>query len=124
MLNRPVIVAINMLDVASNQGIQIDTKALQDSLGIPVIPMVAKRNSGIKELVAQISSLALCDNKFHPQLPEVSSDHQQIYQKILEASPALYSGTLHARMDCDKIDGRRSGSINNGGRKDAEIRVG
>jgi len=85
LLNRPVIVALNMLDVASNQGIQIDTKALQDSLGIPVIPMVAKRNSGIKELVAQISSLALCDNKFHPQLPEVSFDHQQIYQKILEA---------------------------------------
>src|SRR5450759_3734426 len=85
LLNRPVIVAISMLDVASNQGIQIDTKALQDSLGIPVIPMVAKRNSGIKELVEQISSLALSDNKFHPQLPEVSSDHQQIYQKILEA---------------------------------------
>ena len=85
LLNRPVIVALNMLDVASNQGIQIDTKALQDSLGIPVIPMVAKRNSGIKELVAQISSLALCGNKFHPQLPEVSFDHQQIYQKILEA---------------------------------------
>jgi len=85
LLNRPVIVALNMLDVASNQGIQIDTKALQDSLGIPVIPMVAKRNSGIKELVAQISSLALCDTQFHPQLPEVSFDHQQIYQKILEA---------------------------------------
>jgi ferrous iron transport protein B len=85
LLNRPVIVALNMLDVASNQGIQIDTKALQDSLGIPVIPMVAKRNSGIKELVEQISLLALGDNKFHPQLPEVSSDHQQIYQKILEA---------------------------------------
>jgi ferrous iron transport protein B len=85
LLDRPVIVALNMLDVASNQGIQIDTKALQDSLGIPVIPMVAKRNSGIKELVAQISSLALGDNKFHPQLPEVSFDHQQIYQKILEA---------------------------------------
>ena len=85
LLNRPVIVALNMLDVASNQGIQIDTRALQDSLGIPVIPMVAKRNSGIKELVAQISSLALCDNKFHPQLPEVSADHQQIYQEILGA---------------------------------------
>ena len=85
LLNRPVIVALNMLDVASNQGIQIDTKALQDSLGIPVIPMVAKRNSGIKELVAQIATLALGDDKFHPQLPEVSFDHQQIYQRILEA---------------------------------------
>ena len=66
LLNRPVIVAINMLDVASDQGIQIDTRALQDSLGIPVIPMVAKRNSGIKELVNQISTLASCEYKYQP----------------------------------------------------------
>jgi ferrous iron transport protein B len=84
LLNRPVVVAINMIDVASAQGTEIDTRALQDSLGIPVIPMVAKRNSGIKELVVQISSMASCENKFQPQLPEVSPDHQQIYQDILE----------------------------------------
>ena len=84
LLNRPVIVAINMLDVASNQGTQVDAKALQDSLGLPVIPMVAKRNSGIKELVDQITQLASCDQKFLPELPEVSADHLEIYQSILE----------------------------------------
>jgi ferrous iron transport protein B len=84
LLNRPVIVALNMLDVASSQGIQLDTKALQDALSLPVIPMVAKRNSGIKELVAQIALLASGDNQFHPRLPEVSADHLAIYRKILE----------------------------------------
>ncbi len=84
LLDRPVIVAINMLDVASKQGTQIDVKALQDSLGLPVIPMVAKRNSGIKELVEQITGLASCPQNFHPELPEVSADHLDIYQKILE----------------------------------------
>lgn len=84
LLNRPVVVAVNMLDVASNRGIQIDTRALEDSLGIPVIPMVAKRNSGIKELVSKISSMASCENKLRPQLPEVSSDHLQIYHDILK----------------------------------------
>jgi len=83
LLNRPVIVAINMLDVASNQGIQIDTNALQEALGIPVIPMIAKRNSGIKELVAQMTAFATCDIKYSPELPAVSEDHQQIYQDIL-----------------------------------------
>ena len=83
LLNRPVIVAINMLDVASNQGIQIDTNALQEALGIPVIPMVAKRNSGIKELVAQMTAFATCDIKYSPELPAVSEDHLQIYQDIL-----------------------------------------
>ncbi|MEE9911305.1 MAG: ferrous iron transport protein B [Deltaproteobacteria bacterium] len=83
LLARPVIVAINMLDVAEKQGTQIDTQALQDSLGIPVIPMVAKRNSGIKELVEQISVLASCDTTYRPALPLVSADHQQIYEQIL-----------------------------------------
>jgi len=84
LLNRPVVVALNMLDVASNQGIQIDAKILQDALGIPVIPMVAKRNNGIKELVAQISSMASFKNKFSPQRPDVSNDHLQIYHDILK----------------------------------------
>jgi ferrous iron transport protein B len=83
LLARPVIVAINMLDVASNQGIQIDTSALQEALGIPVIPMVAKRNSGIKELVAQITAQVTCNVKYSPELPAVSEDHLQIYQDIL-----------------------------------------
>jgi ferrous iron transport protein B len=84
LLNRPVIVALNMLDVASDHGIEIDTRALQDSLGIPVIPMVAKRNSGIKELVNQITTIALCEHKYNPDFPEVSVDHQEIYEDILE----------------------------------------
>lgn len=84
LLNRPVMVAVNMTDVASAQGIEIDTRALQDSLGIPVVPMVAKRNSGIKELVNQITAIASCGYQSKPDLPEVSADHQQIYQDILQ----------------------------------------
>lgn len=83
LLNRPVIVALNMLDVASDQNIEINTRALEDSLEIPVIPMVAKRNSGIRELVSQISMIASCEYRFKPAMPQVSDDHQQIYQEIL-----------------------------------------
>ena len=91
LLNRPVIVAINMLDVASDQGIQIDTRALRDALGVPVIPMVARRNNGIKELVDQIAAFAAGQVKAAPRLPEVSADHQQIYQQIFEQVHPLVS---------------------------------
>ncbi|HON58412.1 MAG TPA: ferrous iron transport protein B [Smithella sp.] len=84
LLNRPVVAAVNMMDVASDQGIQVDSKKLQDLLGIPVIPMVAKRNSGIKELVAQIALMAHSEVKYCPQLPEVSAEHLQIYREILQ----------------------------------------
>ncbi len=84
LLTPRVVVAINMLDVASAQGTQIDAKALQDSLRLTVIPMIAKRNSGIKELVNQMTAIAACDQPFQPELPEVSADHLDIYQKILQ----------------------------------------
>ncbi|MDI6741893.1 MAG: ferrous iron transport protein B [Smithella sp.] len=84
LLNRPVIIALNMLDVASDQNVEINTRSLEDALGIPVIPMVAKRNSGIRELVSQIASLASNGYKYKPEKPEVSEDHQQIYRDILQ----------------------------------------
>jgi len=84
LLNRPVIVALNMLDVAAQQGIQIDSRSLQEALGVPVIPMIAKRNNGIRELVGQITAIAAGEIKLTPSLPEVSADHRLVYSKILE----------------------------------------
>ncbi len=83
LLNQHVIIAINMMDVASDQGIQINAQALRDTLGLPIVSMVARRNSGIKELVEQISSFAFGKTKINPNLPAVSADHQQIYEEIL-----------------------------------------
>jgi ferrous iron transport protein B len=85
LLNQHVIIAVNMMDVASDQGIQINAQALRDTLGLPVVSMVARRNSGIKELVEQISSFAFGKTKINPSLPAVSSDHQQIYEEILSS---------------------------------------
>jgi ferrous iron transport protein B len=84
LLGRLVIVAINMLDVAEEQGTQVNTKSLQESLGLPVVPMVARRNIGIKELVDQIIAAASPEWNFKPELPAVSDDHLDIYHSILE----------------------------------------
>lgn len=103
LLNRPVIAAINMLDVASDQGIQINTKALQDELGIPVVPMVAKRNSGIRDLVDQISAFAVDGGKIQPNQPEVSEDHLQIYRQILQTVRPLVPEPYTAEWAAVKI---------------------
>ncbi|MHB8139217.1 MAG: ferrous iron transport protein B [Smithellaceae bacterium] len=103
LLNRPVIAAINMLDVASDQGIQINTKALEDELGIPVVPMVAKRNSGIRDLVDQISAFAVDGVKIQPNQPEVSEDHLQIYRQILQTVRPLVPEPYTAEWAAVKI---------------------
>ena len=56
-LGIPCIVALNMLDIAKIQNINIDIPALSARLGCPVIALVSTRASGIKELKTAIDSL-------------------------------------------------------------------
>jgi ferrous iron transport protein B len=53
-LGRPMIVALNLTDVAEQRGYQLDRKALERALGVPVIPTVAVRSGGERELVNAI----------------------------------------------------------------------
>jgi ferrous iron transport protein B len=46
----PVIVAVNMLDEAASQGINVDCDLLSHLLGVPVIPTIAVKGQGIDEL--------------------------------------------------------------------------
>ena len=46
----PVIVALNMMDDARSQGVQIDVDLLEHLLGVPVIPTVAVKGKGVEEM--------------------------------------------------------------------------
>src|SRR5688500_10101198 len=48
-LGYPVVVALNMLDVANAHGLEVNARALSGELGLPVIPMVASTGQGITE---------------------------------------------------------------------------
>jgi ferrous iron transport protein B len=53
-LGYPTIIALNMVDVAENNGLSIDVGNLSTALGVPVIPIVASTGTGIKELQRRI----------------------------------------------------------------------
>ncbi|MFP3911571.1 MAG: ferrous iron transport protein B, partial [Desulfobacteraceae bacterium] len=57
-LGVPLLLALNMMDVAESRGIAIDVKALSEQFGVPVVPMVARSNRGIKELLDQVVEVA------------------------------------------------------------------
>ena len=57
-VGRPMVLALNMYDIAQRQGLRIDLEALQAELGIPVIPTTATRRRGITELVAAVDAAA------------------------------------------------------------------
>ena len=55
-LGRPMIVALNMSDVAEQRGYHLDRAALERALGVPVVPTVAVRAGGERELVEAIDA--------------------------------------------------------------------
>lgn len=57
----PMVLALNMMDVARKRGIEIDVAALSERLGCPVVPVVAVTKEGITELSAR--ALAVADER-------------------------------------------------------------
>ncbi|MBT8440506.1 MAG: Fe(2+) transporter permease subunit FeoB [Gammaproteobacteria bacterium] len=55
----PLIVCLNMMDVARKRGISIDTELLSEKLGCPVVPVVATTGEGISELKARMLDVIL-----------------------------------------------------------------
>ncbi len=53
-LGHPTLIALNMVDVAENNGYQINETKLTEALGVPVLPIVASNGRGVPELRAKI----------------------------------------------------------------------
>ncbi|KJV40098.1 MULTISPECIES: ferrous iron transporter B [Brevundimonas] len=57
-VGRPMVLALNMYDIAQRQGLRIDLERLRAELGVPIITTVATRKRGIDDLVAAIEDQA------------------------------------------------------------------
>jgi len=62
----PVIIALNMIDVAKQRGIQIDAKELSRQLGVPVVPIIARSGQGNAELLDE--AIKNAENKQGPAI--------------------------------------------------------
>ncbi len=56
-VGRPIILALNMIDIARRNGCLIDIEAMARTLGVPVVATIALRSSGVKELVTQLDDV-------------------------------------------------------------------
>jgi len=81
----PMVVALNMMDEANDLGLNIDIDKLSKMLDVPVVPTIARRNKGTKELLNKI--LQLIDT---PKLSSVTIDYgQEIEKSISDLIPLL-----------------------------------
>ena len=91
-LGLPTIIALNMVDLARRDGLELDPKRLSDRLGVPVVETVAVRRRGIQELQAAVDdmlSAPFCGVHKH-----VKSDLVHLQRRAREiASSAVISET-------------------------------
>ncbi len=57
-VGRPMVLALNMYDIAQRQGLRIDLERLSTELGLAIVPTTATRRRGIDELIAAIDAAA------------------------------------------------------------------
>ncbi|MBP5450481.1 MAG: ferrous iron transport protein B, partial [Spirochaetales bacterium] len=58
VLNIPMVIALNMMDEVTENGGSIDVNKMEQSLGVPIVPISAKKNQGIEELIAHAIHVA------------------------------------------------------------------
>ena len=75
----PMVLALNMMDEADLQGVQVDLHLLQEYLGIPVVPTVAVRGEGIETLKAALNQA---------RAPKLLVDYPAPIERALEALTA------------------------------------
>jgi ferrous iron transport protein B len=91
-LGIPLIIALNMVDVAKTRGTKVDEEALSDLFGVPVVPMVARSNKGIQDLLDKIVEVAQEDHEWRPEIITYGNDIDEGLNKIedvIKKAPTL-----------------------------------
>jgi ferrous iron transport protein B len=81
-LKVPVVVALNMMDVAEGEGRRIDPQALEDAMGVRVVPMVAAKNIGMEALGPAIHEAATNGRNATPNVPEIRQENDAVVADI------------------------------------------
>lgn len=91
----PMIIALNMMDVAKQRGINIDIVRMADTLGCPVVPISAATHDGIQHLKERINEAAAS----HP-VPVYDINYDPALERaVTEIMPAL--ATAAQQNQCD-----------------------
>ena len=83
--NKPIIIILNMLDVAESKGINIDIPSLEKELGISIVPIVAKKKEGLENISRDINLELKKSINYKKDFGDETQTYQEI-EKILSKS--------------------------------------
>ena len=107
-LGLPIVVALNLSDVARSRGLLIDTQKLSELLGVPVLETVAIKKDGTKALCEAIKNLPhqtstpLDTESAEKMLEQI--DSQQLYQDVEQILSQAVTRELELPMWHQRLD--------------------
>lgn len=106
----PLVLALNMMDIARKDGVHINCHALSKELGIPVVPMTASKGVGIADLRAAIAAPPLVSERVRQwALPEpVQREWKELASMLRQyhgmEEPAAFHEAMDLLTQADSID--------------------
>ncbi len=95
-LGRPMVIALNMIDMLEKNGDTIDEKLLEKELGIPVVPISASKNIGIEALIEKTVELAKA-SKYVPVKNIYSKSVNNVLLDIEDALEEVKQSKYHRK---------------------------
>jgi ferrous iron transport protein B len=92
----PMVVALNMTDLAEKKGIAIDAGRLAELLGVPVVPTVASHGRGVKELLE--AAFRCLETPCRGPRPRWSADVESVVEKLVASLPAEFPCIANPRF--------------------------
>src|SRR5262245_53069845 len=104
---RPMMLVLNMFDIATRRGVNVDVPKLSEALGVPVVTSIAVRKGGIAELLRRTDELAAREqtpvgpNRWQPLTASQLRATQREADHIIESAVTLPArpDTWTARID-------------------------
>lgn len=95
-LGKPVVLALNMMDIVEERGIKIDLARFQEILGIPVIPVSARKKTGLDELIQATVKHTIHAPHNIRYSQEIESKIKEVKEQLLAADPKMRNSRWHA----------------------------
>ncbi|EQK44985.1 ferrous iron transport protein B [[Clostridium] bifermentans ATCC 19299] len=99
--NKPIILLLNMIDVAEAKGVHIDPAKLEKELGVKVIPIVAKKKEGLENISNEIKSCLNTTFNYRKDFGNEINTYKEI-EKIL--SKSMKSDSKNKESISSKLD--------------------
>ncbi|MCS7132634.1 MAG: ferrous iron transport protein B [Aigarchaeota archaeon] len=85
-LERPMVLVLNMMDLAEKRGIRINHRALEAALGTPVIPTVATQGKGLTKILDKVIQLP---KEYSPKRIEYGHEVESRIQELMKILDGL-----------------------------------